>query len=72
MTILFEQLTLIITGGIQNKEFRSDIDPEEVCSYIIAVIEGGIMLSKLFDDSKYIRHCSNNVMKYIDHQLLNV
>jgi AcrR family transcriptional regulator len=72
MTILFERLTKIIAEGIQNKEFRSDIDPEEVCSYIIAVIEGGIMLSKLFDDSKYIRHCSNNVMKYVDHQMLNV
>lgn len=72
MKIYFEQLTKIIIEGIQNKEFRSDIDPEEVCSYIIAVIEGGIMLSKLFDDSKYIRHCSSNVMKYIDHEMMKV
>lgn len=72
MKILFEQLSKIMIEGIQNKEFRSDIDPEEVCSYIIAVIEGGIMLSKLFDDSKYIRHCTSNVMKYIDHQMMNV
>ncbi|MDQ6423419.1 TetR/AcrR family transcriptional regulator [Paenibacillus sp. LHD-117] len=72
MKILFEQLTKIINEGIQNKEFRSDIDPEEVCSYIIAVIEGGIMLSKLFDDSKYIRHCSSNVMKYVDHEMMNI
>ncbi|WP_028612349.1 TetR/AcrR family transcriptional regulator [Paenibacillus harenae] len=71
MNLLFEKLTRIINEGIQNKEFRSDIDPEEVCSYMIAVIEGGLMLSKLLDDSKYIRHCSSNVMKYIDHEMMN-
>lgn len=71
MNFLLEQLTQIINEGMQNKEFRSDIDPEEVCSYIIAVIEGGIMLSKLFDDSKYIRHCTSNVMKYIEHEMMN-
>ncbi|MDQ0116188.1 TetR/AcrR family transcriptional regulator [Paenibacillus harenae] len=71
MKILFERLTKIIMEGIRNKEFRSGIDPEEVCSYIIAVIEGGIMLSKLFDDSKYIRHCSSTVMKYIEQEMMN-
>ncbi|MFZ3591259.1 TetR/AcrR family transcriptional regulator [Bacillus sp. DJP31] len=71
MRIFMEKLTAIIIEGIENKEFREDIDPEEVCSYMIAVIEGGIMLSKLFDDSKYIRHCTNNVIQYIDDQMLN-
>lgn len=72
MILLIEKLTKIIVEGIQNKEFRSDIDHEEVCSYIIAMIEGGIMLSKLFDDNKYIRHCSSHVMKYIDHEMMHV
>ncbi|CAN7761571.1 TetR/AcrR family transcriptional regulator [Paenibacillus sp. LjRoot153] len=70
MKIFIEKLTLIIVEGIENKEFKEAINPEEICIYLIAVIEGGVMLSKLFDDSKYIRHCTSNVIQYIDEQLL--
>ncbi|WP_246309691.1 TetR/AcrR family transcriptional regulator [Paenibacillus alginolyticus] len=70
MKIFIEKLTLIINNGIEHQEFRKDIDIDEVCSYIIAVVEGGVMLSKLFDDSKYIRHCASNVRQYIDDRML--
>lgn len=53
---------------MDNKEYRKDISPDEV-SYIIAVIKGG-GLSQLFEDSKYIRHCVNNVIQFIDDRLL--
>lgn len=70
MGYLIDTLTKIIREGMDNKEFREDISPDEVSSYIIAVIEGGVMLSKLFEDSKYIRHCVNNVIQFIDDRLL--
>ncbi|KQX68318.1 MULTISPECIES: TetR/AcrR family transcriptional regulator [unclassified Paenibacillus] len=70
MKIFIEKLTLIINNGIEHQEFRKDIVTDEVCSYIIAVVEGGVMLSKLFDDSKYIRHCASNVGQYIDDRML--
>lgn len=72
MKTFIEKLTMIIEKGIENKEFREDINTEEASTYIIAVIEGGVMLSKLFDDSKYIRHCSSNLIQFIDHQMLNI
>ncbi|KQL37063.1 MULTISPECIES: TetR/AcrR family transcriptional regulator [Bacillaceae] len=71
MKTFIGKLTMIIQKGIENKEFREDINTEEASTYIIAVIEGGVMLSKLFDDSKYIRHCSSNIIQFIDHQMLN-
>lgn len=71
MKLFIDRLSMIIVEGIKNKEFRSDIYPEEVSSYFIAVIEGGLMLSKLFDDSKYIRQCTSNVMQYVDNHMLN-
>lgn len=71
MKFLIDRLSMIIVEGIENKELRSDINPDEVSSYFIAVIEGGLMLSKLFDDSKYIRQCTSNVMQYVDNQMLN-
>ncbi len=70
MKYLIDQLTKIILEGMDHKEFRKDISVNEVSSYIIAVIEGGVMLSKLFEDSKYIRHCVNNVNQFIDDRLL--
>ena len=72
MKTFIGKLTMIIEKGIENKEFREDINTEEASTYIIAVIEGGVMLSKLFDDSKYIRHCSSNIIQFIDHQMLNI
>lgn len=72
MKVFIGRLKVIVDSGIDNKEFRSNINSEQVCTYIIAVIEGGVMLSKLFDDSKYIRHCVSNVQQYIDGQMLNV
>lgn len=72
MKVFIGRLKAIVDSGIETKEFRSNINSEQVCTYIIAVIEGGVMLSKLFDDSKYIRHCVSNVYQYIDGQMLNV
>ncbi|SFA90665.1 MULTISPECIES: TetR/AcrR family transcriptional regulator [unclassified Bacillus (in: firmicutes)] len=71
MNFFIKKLSMIILQGIDNGEFRKDVNSEEVSSYIIAVVEGGLMLSKLFDDSKYIRQCTNNVIHYIDDRLLN-
>jgi TetR/AcrR family transcriptional repressor of nem operon len=70
MRLIMDSLSNIIKEGIEKKQFRSDINLEELCSYIVAVIEGGVMLSKLFNDSKYIRHCTSNVTKYIKEQIL--
>lgn len=71
MMIFMDRLTMIIVEGVENKEFKKEISPVEVCTYIIAIVEGGVMLSKLFDDSKYIRHCTSHVTQYIDNQMLN-
>lgn len=70
MNFFIEKLTSIIGEGIENGEFRKDLNSEEVCTYIIAIVEGGLMLSKLFDDSKYIRHCTNHVIQYIENQMI--
>jgi AcrR family transcriptional regulator len=72
MKALIEKLSFIINNGIKTKEFREDINSEEVCTNIIAGIEGGIMMSKLLDDSKYIRHCVNNINQYIDGRMMRI
>lgn len=65
MNELMTALEKIIREGITRHEFCSDIDVEAACSVIIALFEGGVMLSKLYDDNKYIRHCTDQVRAYI-------
>lgn len=70
MALFIEKLSQIIVEGMNTKEFRKELSPEEVSTCVIALIEGGVMLSKLFDDNKYIRHCVSNVIQYIDDRVL--
>ncbi len=65
MSEIMSGLGGIIREGMKRQQFRSNIDVEEACSVIIALIEGGVMLSKLYNDNKYIRHCTNQVKAYM-------
>jgi TetR/AcrR family transcriptional repressor of nem operon len=65
MSEIMSGLGEIIREGMKRQQFRSNIDVEEACSVVIALIEGGVMLSKLYNDNKYIRHCTNQVKAYM-------
>ncbi|MDR6885197.1 TetR/AcrR family transcriptional regulator [Bacillus sp. 3255] len=65
MSELMSGLGTIIQEGMKREQFRSDLDADEACGVIIALIEGGVMLSKLYNDNKYIRYCTNHVKAYI-------
>lgn len=65
MNELMASLREILKDGIERKQFQPNIDVEAASSVIIALIEGGVMLSKLYNDNKYIRHCTNQVKVYI-------
>lgn len=69
MNELMAHLGAILKEGVERKQFRGDIDADAASSVVIALIEGGVMLSKLYNDSKYIRHCTEHVKAYIHGQL---
>jgi TetR/AcrR family transcriptional repressor of nem operon len=60
-----------IGEGVNRGEFRSDIHVEAACSVIIALIQGGVVLSKLFDNNKYIHHCTDQVRAYIQEHIVS-
>jgi AcrR family transcriptional regulator len=70
MKELMTALEKIIREGIEQRQFRSELDVEAACSVVIALVEGGVMLSKLYNDNKYIRHCTEQVMVYVKGSLL--
>lgn len=70
MKELMTGLEELIAEGIRREQIRSEIEVEAASSVIIALIEGGVMLSKLYNDSKYIRHCTKQVKAYIVGELV--
>jgi len=46
-----KNIVTLINGGIAAGEFKADINPEENALAIIALIEGGVMISKVTDSS---------------------
>jgi TetR/AcrR family transcriptional repressor of nem operon len=47
------KLKQIIEEGITNKEFKTDVDAEQLALTMIATIEGGIMIAKLLGNAKH-------------------
>lgn len=61
-----DKLTVLIEEGIRTKEFRDSIDPEQIALTIIAMIEGGIMISKLSGKPAYRSGIMSSLKKMID------
>ncbi|MHA6482457.1 TetR/AcrR family transcriptional regulator [Paenibacillus sp. strain BS8-2] len=67
---LINRLTEMIQQGVASQEFREDIVVEEAATSIVAIIEGGVMLSRLLEDRRYMRHCVHHMTQFIDDRLL--
>jgi len=71
--IMNEMLTLImgvLRDGIQHGELHEDTDAESIASFLISILEGGILLSKLEGDNRHIRNCKENAALFLQRILL--
>lgn len=59
----------IVNKGIARSELQPTVDAETVASVLIATIEGGIMLSKLYDDPSHLERALDHLVTYVQHQL---
>jgi AcrR family transcriptional regulator len=59
----------IVHKGIARGELVSTADPATVATILIATIEGGIMLSKLYDDPAHLARALTHLETYVLHQL---
>jgi TetR/AcrR family transcriptional repressor of nem operon len=62
-------ICLIIDKGIERGEIRSDVNPDEVATIMIATLEGAMMMSKLYGDSIHMLRAINHLNQYITNQL---
>ncbi len=56
----------VITAGIAKKEIRADVNSEQVALFLIASIEGSILLSQSKKDKGILEICARQLDTYID------
>jgi len=61
--ILFSK---IIEKAIKNKELKEDLDIESFSTFLIANIEGALLLSKKSDNTKDFKACMEHLCSYIN------
>lgn len=59
----------IVAKGIRRGELHSTVEADNVATVLIATIEGGVMLSKLYGDASHLKRLLNHLKTYIQHQL---
>ncbi|MEH2127277.1 TetR/AcrR family transcriptional regulator [Nostoc sp.] len=59
----------IIEKGIEKGEIRPEVSADEIATIIIATLEGGIMMSKLYGDSIHIHRVINHLNRYLKTSL---
>ena len=61
-----KNIVTLINGGIAAGEFKADINPEENALAIIALIEGGVMISKVTNSSSSLQQVLRAVENLIN------
>ncbi|MDR6555105.1 TetR/AcrR family transcriptional regulator [Paenibacillus qinlingensis] len=67
MQSVIDFLSDMIAEGITDKEIRSDVNPKQSAVYIMATVEGAILLSNVFNDRSHIKTVNDQLMNYIDN-----
>lgn len=60
-------LQRIIAKGVAKEAFKPDTDPVALAGLIIASLEGGLMMSKLYNDPVYLHRVADHLHTHIDH-----
>ena len=59
----------IVAKGVARGELHPTADGKAVATILIATIEGGIMLSKLYDDPSHLERALDHLKTYVQQQL---
>ncbi len=60
----------ILSKGIERGEIRSDVDADAWASVMIAMLEGAIMMSRLYQDSVHMRRAVEHMRGCIERDLV--
>jgi TetR/AcrR family transcriptional repressor of nem operon len=60
-----EFIIRVVDKGIERGQIRPQVNPDELATFLIATLEGAIMLTKLYDDTTHM----NRAVAYLEHYL---
>ena len=64
-----EYIVRATTKGIERGQVRPEIQPEALATFLIATLEGAIMLSKLYDDPTHMNRTVEHLQTYLEHSV---
>ncbi len=56
----------IVERGVERGELRPETDAEALASLTISLLEGAIMMSKLYRDNVYIQHATEHLERHLE------
>lgn len=59
----------IVAQGVTNGEIRPATDTASAATAIISLLEGGLLLTRLYGDDRYLEHVSQHLRNYIQSEL---
>jgi TetR/AcrR family transcriptional repressor of nem operon len=60
-----EFVVRVTSKGIERGQVRPEVHPDELATFIIATLEGAIMLTKLYDDTIHMNRAVEYLEKYL-------
>lgn len=64
-----DMICKVIQKGISRGEIRAEVNPDEVATVMITLLEGAVMMSKLYDDAIHLERAINHLNNYIKVEL---
>ncbi|NEQ97280.1 MAG: TetR/AcrR family transcriptional regulator [Cyanothece sp. SIO2G6] len=61
-----QSICQVVRQGVKQGELQPDADPDAVATVLIAVLEGAVMMTKLYDDARYVRHSLVHLREHFD------
>ncbi|WP_391563803.1 TetR family transcriptional regulator C-terminal domain-containing protein [Paenibacillus cremeus] len=61
-----------VDDGIQNGEFKEDLDQDALASFAFTLLEGGIMLSKLEGDNRFMKMNMASFSAYLQQVCMKI
>lgn len=69
MTDMRDTLIRIVNKGIERGEIKADTNPQNAATILISMLEGALMMSKLYGDENYMTQATEHVRQYIEREL---
>lgn len=64
-----EYIVRTTAKGIERGQVRPEVQPDELATFLIATLEGAIMLSKLYDDPTHMNRIINHLQIYLQDSI---